>query len=262
MSETLTSEELTGEPVTAEICIRMQTEPRFTFDEWLAEGKELARRKKELIAGTWQLQFDIGDWLIKCENYRAGEELTGYSASTLRTFVYVARHVPFHIRNANLPWGIHQLVAPLQSDEDKALFLQAATKKEWSVSDARAVLQNAQANGHLKSGVVPKSGRDYTSQNAWDYRRNLERGQGRKETTQDEIDVDISAERLRRTIDEMRRWKIYPVDDDDLSRAVPLLSSVNKAAVIKRLRSAAQELLNMAERMEAIEPSQPPGKSA
>jgi hypothetical protein len=239
-------------------CIRMQEAPQVRvptkFDEWRAEGEELARRKKGLIAGFWQLQFDVGDWLIDCENYGMGEEITGYSKSTLRTFVYVARHVPFHIRNASLAWGIHQLVAPFKSDDDKELFLQNASTGKWSVSIARTRLIKAQANGLFKSSVEPKNPRDYATQNHGDYHRDLERSQGRKETTQDEIDVAISEDRLRRTLDEMRRWKVHPVDDDDLTRALPLLPSGDKDKVIKRLRWAAQELTKMAERLEVFAP--------
>jgi hypothetical protein len=237
----------------AGICIRMQEKPRSKYDEWRAEGEELARRKQGLSAGFWQLQFDVGDWLIECENYMVGEEITGYSKSTLRTFVYVARHVPFCARNPSLPWGIHQLAAPFKSDADKTLFVQSAAKKGWSVSTARAHLTKAQAKGLFKSFVEPKTQRDYATQNHGDYHRNLERLQGRKETTQDEIDVEISVDRLRRTIDGMRNWKVYPVSDDDLSRALPVLwSSDEKAGVIKGLHRAAQELTKMAQRLEAF----------
>jgi hypothetical protein len=228
-------------------------EPIFRLDEWKAEGEELARRKKELIAGTWQLQFDIGDWLIRCENYKEGENITGYTASSLRTFVYVARHVPFYVRDASIPWGVHQLVAPLKSDDDKELFLRNVKKEGWSVAAARVHLMEAQAEGRFESSVVPKSGNDYKSQNHGDWWRALQRSQGKKETTQDETDGYISVERLQRTVQGMKGWKLYPVDDADLSRAVPLLASDDKARVIKYLRKAAQELLTLAEKMEAIQ---------
>jgi hypothetical protein len=276
MSEILTSQKLieqkkaggtmsTAETLAAETCIRMQIagergymstpalapakprfdEPGFKLDAWQAEGKELARRKKELITGTWQLQFDVGDWLIRCENYRAGEGLTGYSKSTLRTFVYVARHVPVSMRNATLAWGIQQLVAPFKSDGDKELFLRSAAKHGWSVSIARARLTKEQANGHFKSSVEPKGGSDYKSQNIADMW--VERGHDK-----DEMEASVSRQRLQRAIDRMRQWKFHPIDDEDLSRAVPLLHSDDKAHVIRMLRKGAQELLNMAERMEAV----------
>lgn len=131
-------------------CIRMQEEPQLRvptkFDEWRAEGEELARRKKGLTAGFWQLQFDVGDWLIECENYGEGEAITGYSASTLRTFVYVARHVPFNLRYVSLPWGIHQLVAPFKSDDDKQLFLQSRWRAGscWQWMAGRSDIRTAQ----------------------------------------------------------------------------------------------------------------------
>jgi hypothetical protein len=239
-----------AETLAGETCIRMQEmpqveTPKFIFDDWLAEGEELARRKKELIAGGCQLQFDIGDWLIRCENYKEGESITGYSASTLRTFVYVARHVPFFVRNASIPWGIHQLVAPLISDEDKVLFLQSAATGKWSVSYAKAVLKKGQANGRLTSSVVPKGAKDYTLQNVAD--RGVECGEDK-----DEMATFVSRERLQRTIDTMRRWKCYPIDDEDLSRAFPLLSDEQQGKVTRMLRKGAQILLNMAEKMEAV----------
>lgn len=233
-------------------CIRMQEgSPQVDlptkFAQWLAEGAELARRKKGLIAGFWQLQFDIGDWLIKCENYKAGEDITDYSASTLRTFVYVARHVPFYMRNASLPWGIHQLIAPFKSDDDKELFLQSAAKERWSVSTARAHLIKAQANGLFESSVAPKSASDYTTQNNAD--KGVEHGEDK-----DEMEAFVSKSRLRQTIDRMRHWKPCPIADEDLARAMPLMYSANEqVTVVKFLRKRAEELLNLAERMEAVE---------
>jgi hypothetical protein len=235
----------------AGICIRMQEEPRVDaprskFDEWRAEGEELARRKKGLTAGFWQLQFDVGDWLIDCENYREGEEITGYSASTLRTFVYVARHVPFNLRYASVPWGIHQLVAPFKSDDDKELFLQSATQEGWSVSTARAHLAKAQSNGLFTSSVAPKSASDYTTQNNAD--KGVEQGEDK-----DEMEAFVSKSRLRQTIDRMRHWKPCPIADEDLARAMPLMWSVDeKTTVVKFLRRRAEELLNLAQRMEAV----------
>ena len=231
-------------------CIRMQEEPQLRvpskFDEWRAEGEELARRKKGLTAGLWQLQFDVGDWLIECENYGEGEAITGYSASTLRTFVYVARHVPFDIRNASLHWGIHQLAAPFKSDADKILFLRSAAKEGWSVSTARAHLLKAQANGLFRSSAAPQNAGDYTAQNNAD--KGVEQGEDK-----DEMEAFISRDRLRRTLDRMREWKLCPIADEDLARAVPLmLSADEKANVVKVLRRGAQELLNFAERMEAV----------
>jgi hypothetical protein len=256
MSEILTNQQLIEQKGAAETlavatCIRMQYKPQFTdparrfLDEWLAEGEELVRRKNELVVGNCQLQFDVGDWLIKCENYKAGEEITGYSKSTLRTFVYVARHVSFYIRNANLAWGIHQLLAPLTSDEDKIRFLQGAVIGKWSVSAARAVLQKEQASGRFKSSVEPKSASDYATQNIAD--KNVEAGDDK-----DEMETFVSKERLQRAIGRMLQWKFCPIDDEQLSRAVRLLSSNDKAKVINNLRKAAQKLLNMADRMEAV----------
>lgn len=239
------------EPQDAGICIRMQEEPRVDaprskFDEWRAEGEELVRRKKGLIAGFWQLQFDVGDWLIDCENYKEGENITGYSASTLRTFVYVARHVPFYMRNAILPWGIHQLVAPFKSDDDKQLFLQSVAQEGWSVSTARAHLTKAQSNGLFKSSVAPKSASDYTTQNNAD--KGVEEG-----CDKDEMEAFVSKSRLRQTIDRMRQWKPCPIDDEDIARAMPLMWSVEeKTSVVKFLRRRAEELLNLAKRMEAV----------
>lgn len=238
------------EPQEGGICIRMQEEPQprvlTKFDEWRAEGEELARRKKGLIAGVWQLQFDVGDWLIDCENYGDGEQITGYSASTLRTFVYVARHVPFNLRYVSLPWGIHQLVAPFKSDDDKQLFLQSAAKERWSVSTARAHLIKAQANGLFRSSVGPQNAGDYTAQN------NADKGVAQGED-KDEMEAFISRDRLRRTLDRMRQWKLCPIGDEDLARAMPLmLSADEKANVVKVLRKGAQELMNLAERMEAV----------
>ncbi len=230
----------------------MQEEPHLhlrvptKFDEWRAEGEELARRKKGLTAGLWQLQFDVGDWLIECENYGEGEAITGYSASTLRTFVYVARHVPFDIRNANLPWGIHQLAAPFKSDDDKILFLRSAAQEGWSVSTARTHLTKAQANGLFRSSAAPQNAGDYRAQNNAD--KGVEQGEDK-----DEMEAFISRDRLRRTLDRMKEWKLCPIADEDLARAVPLmLSADEKANVVKVLRRGAQELLNFAERMEAV----------
>jgi hypothetical protein len=76
----------------------------------------------------------------------------------------------------------------------------------------------------------------------------LEQGEDKEE-----MEAFISRDRIERALARMRQWTLCPISDEDLARALPLmLSADEKAKVVKVLRRGAQELLNFAERMEAV----------
>ncbi len=132
--------------------------------QWKDAGEALGKQHKALTQKLDHLQFAIGDWFVTGEEhaflgsyhstgckYPEAEKITGYSLSSLRNFAYVARHVPASIRNGCLPWGIHQLLAPLKDVEDQKRILQEAAAENLSVAKVRDRIKD------LPSSNVPKT---------------------------------------------------------------------------------------------------------
>lgn len=122
---------------------------------WEQEGRQLGgqrqlhRSKRDTLRRQEeQLQFRVGDWLLRGEesgfvnatfvgggkgfrvDYRKAAQLTGYSKSSLHTFASVARQVPACIR-MQVPWAVHQSVARLAKlgvEVQKELLTKAETE--------------------------------------------------------------------------------------------------------------------------------------
>ena len=108
-----------------------------TFQEWADAGPRL-------MALEQALPWIIGDWLLYGETkwgemYAQAMDVTNYSYSRLSTFVYVCRAIPIGRRRDDLSFGHHEVVAPLEPDEQDA-WLQIAASRKLSVHDlARAI---------------------------------------------------------------------------------------------------------------------------
>jgi hypothetical protein len=118
------------------------------YSRWVREGQTLGSRRKGLIVGFNDLQFQVGDWLVKGEDrgfvssgrYQQAAKLTGYAVSSLQKFASVSRRVPACIRVCK-PWAVHQAVAPVENEADRAAILKKAVEKNWSVRDLKNALK-------------------------------------------------------------------------------------------------------------------------
>lgn len=101
-----------------------------TFDEWQALGNELAPVAKSIA-------FIVGDW-INYGQTRYGEKydealrLTGLSYETLRQYSYVSNRVQLWLRNHNLDWTHHKIVAKVKDPEEQRKWLDTAEKENLS----------------------------------------------------------------------------------------------------------------------------------
>jgi len=105
-----------------------------TREEWTELGQKIATVGKSI-------GFIIGDW-INYGEMRWGliknlEKLTGIDYGTLRNFSHVSKRVELSLRNDNLDWYHHAVVAKVKSPEEQSKWLTVAEKEEMSVRRLR-----------------------------------------------------------------------------------------------------------------------------
>lgn len=113
-------------------------------DKWKQLGDLLFRFERSI-------QWLIGDWLAYGEENKWGEhekiaKEMGYAKVTLFDYKYVASSVPFLVRQENLSFGHHKLVAGKDPEEQQYWLEKASngdydeerkTSKPWSISRLR-----------------------------------------------------------------------------------------------------------------------------
>jgi len=216
------------------------------LEQWRETGRSFRERTSKIISETVQLQFAIGDWLVEgaahgflgsfgtC--YKTAEELTGYSASSLYTFRYVASKVPACIRVCNLPWAAHQAVAPLKDIEDQKRVLQFADAKPLSVAEVRNLVKR------LPSNVVPKD---------VDEKRIL----WREDLSDAGKDGQILHHRMNKWWSGMCHLNLIDKKVEEAWQFyLPRMSSENRAAAAEKLRAAEARLTALADRVETFQP--------
>ena len=113
----------------------IQFNEELSFDEWDALGQKLAPIGKSI-------GFIIGDWINYGEN-RYGEKYeksivkTGMAYQTLRDFAYVAKKVELSLRNDNLDFTHHRVVAKLKTPDEKKHWLKMAVKHKLGIRRLR-----------------------------------------------------------------------------------------------------------------------------
>lgn len=140
-----------------------------TFDEWVDLGTVLTELESSV-------QWAVGDWgahaaihldeLLQASGAYptdiAGPDFeskyallmarTGYSYQTVRDYAWVASSVPVSIRNRQLSFSHHRLVAPMRDENGQPLldlqqeWLQAAHEHGWTIAQMRKAI--ADANKH------------------------------------------------------------------------------------------------------------------
>ena len=113
----------------------IQFNEELSFEEWDALGQKLAPIGKSI-------GFIIGDWINYGENrygekYEAALARTGLAYQTLMDFAYVARKVEISLRNENLDFTHHRVVAKLKSPDEKKHWLKMAVKHKLGIRRLR-----------------------------------------------------------------------------------------------------------------------------
>lgn len=115
-----------------------------SFDEWRALGGPILGAAR---ASMWW----VGDWIIAGKakwgsTYVTAIELTGLSASTLKTAVSVCRRVETSRRRHDLPFHHHvEVVNAVEDPGEWGGWFEAAAVGGWSVQELRVKLREARA---------------------------------------------------------------------------------------------------------------------
>lgn len=106
--------------------------------DWLATGRRLGAigRCSQWWIGDW-LRYGASKW---GEKYAEAARVTGYDVATLRNMAWVASRFDLSLRNDELTWSHHVLLAPLEVDEQRK-WLRRASKERLSVADLRLELR-------------------------------------------------------------------------------------------------------------------------
>lgn len=110
-----------------------------TMDEWMKIGSAL---KRFYSANKWW----VGDWLNFGESkygetYAQAMEETGMQYDTLKNYKWVAHSVPNVIRNDNLSFSHHYMIARFDPKEQKAL-LEIADQEKMTRDQFKAFLKD------------------------------------------------------------------------------------------------------------------------
>ena len=143
-----------------------------TFEEW-NEATDWAQQVEK------SSPFWIGDLFaygerVFGEKYAQAMDATHSSYGTLANAAYVARQVDFSRRRENLPFAIHQEVAPLPA-ADQEMWLQKASDQHLTREELRVQIRQAKATADhpVELWLLVKCG-DVNDQNALADRLRLE----------------------------------------------------------------------------------------
>lgn len=111
-----------------------------SFEDWEEAGKVLKHMEKTV-------QWWLGDWLnygeMKWgEKYSQALDRYDYEYGTLRNVAWVANRIESSRRHDNLSFAHHQIVAPLEPD-DQDCWLHKAEEKGWSKRDLLRAIKDA-----------------------------------------------------------------------------------------------------------------------
>lgn len=115
-----------------------------TFTEDISEA-DWSRLLQVLARTEDAVQFAIGDALNYGESkygetYSQAMDATGRTYQALANYVWVSRAVPMEVRNPNLSWTRHRIVAKLPPNEQRDM-LTAAENNQWTVDELAEVVR-------------------------------------------------------------------------------------------------------------------------
>ena len=131
--------------------------------DWLVYGED----HFDSNAKNGQAGGDRGGRKVTAERYAQAAAATGIDRAVLKNFAYVSRRVPLSVRNDDLSWEHHRVVAKLQRDEQKR-WLKIATGQDERLSARR--LRVSIAHGAVvpvEAMGVPPSERGITNHIPW-----------------------------------------------------------------------------------------------
>lgn len=128
-------------------CYPILTDEEKRRNQWVQAGERFGCRANKLREAYMQLQWEIGDWLLVGEKngyissgmYEAASEITGYKTATLEKFAYVARRFPVCIRMQNVQWAVHQMVAPVETEDERKAMLTRLVDGPFSRDSVREI---------------------------------------------------------------------------------------------------------------------------
>lgn len=109
------------------------------------------------------IQWLLGDWLNRAERVwgRVYRDVPDYSYQTLRDYAYVARNVELSIRNRQLSFAHHRLVAALPPEYQKQ-WLDYAAEENMSVGQMRIAMKG-KSDADNKPGAIEKQARVWSA---------------------------------------------------------------------------------------------------
>lgn len=116
-----------------------------SFDEWLKAGRKLLD-----VSGC--INWWLGDWLNYGtarewgHKYTEAAKLLEIDGAVLTQYAYVSARVQFSTRVEKLSWSHHREVCALDTGHQR-MWLFKAVANEWSVSDLRQAIRQAQSEG-------------------------------------------------------------------------------------------------------------------
>lgn len=122
--------------------------------DWLAAGRRLGAigRCSQWWIGDW-VRYGTSRW---GEKYAEAARITGYDVASLRNMAWVASRFGQELRNDQLSWSHHVLLAPLEPDSQREWLTRAADER-LSVADLRLELRRSR-NGEKRSVQNDKAG--------------------------------------------------------------------------------------------------------
>ena len=113
--------------------------PDTPYHEWEQAGRLLWEMRQ------W-INWAIGDWLnfgerAYGEAYAQGLDATGWDYQRLADCAWVARAVPFSVRNENLSWTHHRYVARFKNPDLQRQELSEAERYQYTTREFRQILK-------------------------------------------------------------------------------------------------------------------------
>jgi len=117
--------------------------------DWLATGRRLGAigRCSQWWIGDW-VRYGTARW---GEKYAEAARVTGYDTASLRNMAWVASRFDPSLRNDQLTWSHHVLLAPLDVDAQRE-WLRKASDERLSVADLRLELRALRKGDRKSSG--------------------------------------------------------------------------------------------------------------
>jgi hypothetical protein len=117
--------------------------------DWLATGRRLGAigRCSQWWIGDW-VRYGTAKW---GEKYAEAARVTGYDTASLRNMAWVAARFDPSLRNDQLTWSHHVLLAPLDVEAQRE-WLRRASDERLSVADLRLELRALRKGDRKSSG--------------------------------------------------------------------------------------------------------------